>query len=246
MPVVVEAFYGIMKDALKKNNYKYYDNPAEYWFFQFTSCQTGISQSENSLPLIVKRGHITTVASLLTFDLNEVNNLDVEANVRVSIKLNDSYSNDTNLNFGALRHIDIVGEGIYKCPFHSTLNPDMEELQNHFKKSSVGIAELSYSRNGKNFIFSMQDNLVHISGKNELRKGRSFFKIEEEADILDSHVQIRYVPEEKKFQIAAFGPTRLNSGQMNESSGGNILWYDLANNSSIFINDKVSVKFKIK
>lgn len=245
LPVVVDAFYGIMKDALKKNNYKYYDNSAEYWFFQFTSCQTGTMQSDNLIPVIVKRGHITTVASLLTFDINEVNNTIVDTNVRVSIKLNDSYSDNTNLNFGALRHLDIVGEGIYKCPFHSTLNPDMEELQNYFQKNTVGIAELSYSRNGRNFTFFMKDNLIHISGKNEMRNGSSFFKIEEE-DISDSHVQIRYIPEGKKFQIAAFGPTRLNSGKMNESSGGNILWYDLANNSNIFINDKISVKFRIK
>ncbi len=246
LPEVVDTFYSIMKRALKKNNYKNYDSPATEWFFQFTSCKTGTVLSDDSVPIIVKRGHITTIASLVTFNINNVNNTIVDSNVRVSIKLENSYSNDTNLNFEAIKRLNIVGEGMYTCPFHPSLNPDIQELQNHFKKNTVGIAELSYSRNGQNYTYLMKDNLIHISGKNEMRTGRSIFKIEGETDILDSHVQIRYMPEEKKFQIAAFGSTRLNSGKMNESRGGNILWYDLANNSSIFINDKISVKFKIK
>ena len=91
----------------------------------------------------------------------------------------------------------------------------------------------------------MKDNLIHISGKNEMRKGRSFF-ILESSEIKDSHVQIKYLPSEKKFQIAAYGPTRLNSRKITESSGGDVYWHDLANNSSIFINDEISVKFEIK
>ena len=78
-----------------------------------------------------------------------------------------------------------------------------------------------------------------------MRKGRSFF-ILESPDIKDSHVQIKYLPSEKKFQIAAYGPTRLNSRRITESSGGDVYWHDLANNSSIFINDEISVKFEIK
>ncbi|MCM1199006.1 MAG: hypothetical protein NC308_08955, partial [Clostridium sp.] len=60
-----------------------------------------------------------------------------------------------------------------------------------------------------------------------------------------SHVQIKYVPEEKKFQIAAFGLVRLNGRKLTESSGAPH-WHSLANNSSIFINDEISVKFEIK
>ena len=91
----------------------------------------------------------------------------------------------------------------------------------------------------------MKDNLVHISGRNESRKGDSFFIIDSDT-IMDSHVQIKYVDSEKKFQIAAYGPVRLNSRKIDESIGRNVKWYDLANNSSIFINNEINVKFKIQ
>ena len=78
-----------------------------------------------------------------------------------------------------------------------------------------------------------------------MRKGRSFF-ILESPDIKDSHVQIRYLPDDKNFQIAAYGPTRLNDRKIEESKGGDVKWYNLSNNSGIFINNEISVRFVIK
>lgn len=244
LPEVVSVFYGIIEDM--KQEYPDYTPPAKYWFFQFSACQMGSIQS-GTLPLLVRRGHITTVATLMTFDIRNIRNISVDSNTRVSIKLDDSnVMNDVNVNMKAISSLDIIGEGTFTYNFDSTLNQDTHHIRDNSNMLSViGLAELSYSHGGKNYHYTMIDNLIHISGINEMRDGSSFFKIEAE-NIQDSHVQIRYLPAEKRFQIAAFGPTRLNSGKMNESSGGNIVWYDLANNSSIFINDVVSVKFKIK
>lgn len=245
LPQVVSAFYGIIDDM--RQEYPDYTPPAKYWYFQFSACQLGTIQTGDSTPLIVRKGHITTVATLLTFDIKEANNISVNNNTRVSIKLDDSnVMNDVNVNWNAIKNLDVLSDGTFTYNFDNTLSRDTQRITDNSNMAEVnGIAELSYSQGGRNYHFIMKDNLIHISGKNEMRKGRSFF-ILESSEIKDSHVQIKYLPSEKKFQIAAYGPTRLNSRKITESSGGDVYWHDLANNSSIFINDEISVKFEIK
>lgn len=245
LPQVVSAFYGIIDDM--RQEYPDYTPPAKYWYFQFSACQLETIRTEDSTTLIVRKGHITTVATLLTFDIKEANNVSVNNNTRVSIKLDDSnVMNDVNVNWNAIKNLDVLSDGTFTYNFDNTLSRDTKCITDNSNMAEVnGIAELSYSRGGRNYRFIMKDNLIHISGKNEMRKGRSFF-ILESSEIKDSHVQIKYLPSEKKFQIAAYGPTRLNSRKITESSGGDVYWHDLANNSSIFINDEISVKFEIK
>lgn len=244
LPQVVSAFYGIIDDM--RDEYPDYTPPAKYWYFQFSACQLGSVQMDGSTPLIVRRGHITTVATLLTFDIKKANNTFVDSNTRVSIKLDDSnVMNDVNVNWSAIRSLDVLSDGTFTYTFDNTLNRDTQHISDNSNMTEVnGIAELSYSKGGRNYHFVMKDNLIHLSGKNEMRKGRSFF-ILESTEVKDSHVQIKYVPSEKKFQLAAYGPTRLNSRKVIESSGGDVYWNDLSNNSSIFINDELSVRFKI-
>ena len=71
LPQVVSAFYGIIDDM--RQEYPDYTPPAKYWYFQFSACQLGTIQTGDSTPLIVRKGHITTVATLLTFDIKEAN-----------------------------------------------------------------------------------------------------------------------------------------------------------------------------
>ena len=245
LPEVVSVFYGIIDDM--KSQYPNYTPPAKYWYFQFSACQLGSIQTENSVPLIVRRGHITTVATLMTFDIKNVNNTFVDSNTRVSVKLDDSnVMNNVNVNWNAIKNLDILSDGTFIYNFDNTLCRHPQHIIDNSNMGEInGFAELSYSKAGRNYHFIMRDNLIHISGKNEIRKGRSFFILESE-NIKDSHVQIKYVVDEKKFQLAAFGPTRLNSRKVVESTGGNIFWQDLANNSTIFINDEISVRFEIK
>lgn len=245
LPQVVSAFYGIIDDM--RQEYPDYTPPAKYWYFQFSACKLGTVQTGDSTSLIVRKGHITTVATLLTFDIKEANNVSVNNNTRVSIKLDDSnVMNDVNVNWNAIKKLDILSDGTFTCKFDNTLSRDTQRITDYLNMAEVdGIAELSYSRGGHNYHFVMKDNLIHISGKNEMREGSSFF-ILESSKIKDSHVQIKYLPSDKKFQIAAFGPTKLNSRKIKESIGGDVYWHDLANYSSIFINDEISVKFVIK
>lgn len=245
LPQVVASFYAIIED--KRNEYPDYTPPAKYWFFQFTSCQVGKIQLDDSTPLIVRRGHITTVATLLTFDIKEANNVSVDNNTRVSIKLDDSnVMNNINVNWNAIKSLDVLSEGTFIYNFDNTLDQNTQHITSNSNIAETnGLADLSYTNNGQTIHFTMKDDLIHISGKNELRNGRSIFKIDS-PNIIDSHVQIRYNKTEQKFQIAAYGPIRLNSRKIEVSQGRDVKWFDLANNSNIFINDEKVVHFEIK
>ena len=107
------------------------------------------------------------------------------------------------------------------------------------------IADLSYDKMGKHYTFAMQDPLIHISGRNDERTGRSCFRLESDT-IKNSHVQIKYMSGENRFKVAAFGYARMNGGEIPLSVGGNIQWMDLANNSTIFINNEIQLRFIIK
>lgn len=244
LPEVVAAFYAIIDE--KKNEYPDYTPPSRYWYFQFLPSQIDTIQTEGNSHLTVRKGHITTVASLMTYDIRS-GNVSVDNNTRVSVKLDDSnVMNNVNINWDAIKAVDVIDEGTFIYNFDKSLNQDTRHIIESSNMAQVsGLAELSYSKGGKNYHYIMKDNLVHISGRNESRKGSSFFIIDSDT-IMDSHVQIKYVDSEKKFQIAAYGPVRLNSRKIDESSGRDVKWYDLSNNSSIFINDEIKVRFETR
>lgn len=247
LPEVVSTFYDIIKEM--RVEYPNYTPPAKYWYFQFSACcLSSVPNSKGSTPLIIRKGHIATVAELLSPDImGKANNTTIENNVKVSIKLDDSnVMTNTNVNMDAISKLDIISEGTFTYNFDYELTCDTEKImENSNLAEKKGYAELSYSKGGHNIRFLMKDKLIHISGQNEQRQDRSFFIIDS-PNILNDHVQIRYLAPEHKFQIAAFGPTRLNSYQLEKSSGGDVIWRDLANNSSIFINNEVRVNFLVK
>lgn len=240
LPQVVASFYKIIREM--QQVYPDYTPPARYWHFQF-SASSAESVVDSSL-LHIRKGHMTIVASLLTFDIS---NTSVDTNTRVSIKLDDSnVMNDVNLNWNAIKNLDIRSEGTFTCKFDDSLNMKTSDIAENFNSVAInGIAELSYSIGPRIYHYIMKDELIHISGSNEKRKERSIFVVECQ-EIINSHVQIKFISSENKFQLAAFGPVRLNSRELQESVGRNVIWYDLANNSSIFINGQIAVKFNKK
>lgn len=250
MPEVVKSFYKVIKS--KRTEYNNYEPPATYWTFKFSACEAGELQSDTSVLSLIRKGHLTTVASLFTFDINDAKgNTMVKTNTRVSIKLDMSnVMTDQNVNWNAIKGLDVISEGSFTFKFDPGLGEDSAAIVSNSNTTEVtGMAELTYTLNGKIYHYVMQDTLIDISGNKETRKGRKFFVVDSPA-VKDSHVQIKYLQTENKFQIAAFGKARLNGKALVESSGVPV-WFDLANNSNILLQgddelENISVKFKIK
>lgn len=242
----VRRFYRIIDKY--QTEFPNYIPPAMYWFFNISGSKLDRIPIANGQYLEIHKGEFTPIAHLYSHNFdNRQDNVRESQDLRVSVRIRNSdvYSN-VNLNPEVLKDFETLADGVFKIPFNKSLPNNAQEILEDSNITEInGLAELSYSRFGKTVYFTMRDKLIHISGKNEQRKGGSFFILNSE-NIKDSHVQIKYVANEKKFQLAAYGPTRLNARKVIESNGGNIVWYDLSNNSTIFINDEISVKFTIK
>lgn len=239
LPEIVSSFYKIIEE--KKSTFPNFEPPAKYWFFQFTACRQSQIEAPSGEVKIIQKGHITTIASLLAFDIS---NKQTETNTRVSIKLQDSnVMNDVNINLNAIRNIDVISEGTFKFKFDKDLKQDSKSIRDSNVGTTDGLAVFTYTENGANVHYTMMDNLINISGSSDSRTGRQILKINSDK-IINSHVQVKYIASESKFQIAAYAKTLLNGRTLQLSSGGDVIWYDLANKSKIFINDAISVYFE--
>lgn len=241
---VVCEFYKVISHQRQK--YPNFTPPATHWHFQFSACAVRQIPTEGKGLLDLSPGHVATLASLYKLEIKDTANITVDNNVRVSLKLDQSVvGKDTNANIAAVRNLDVLGEGTYSVKFDMSLNTNPESVNLITDGLVSAIADLSYDKMGKHYTFAMHDALIHISGRGDLRTGRSYFRLESDT-IKDSHVQIKHLPADNKFQIAAFGYTRLNGSEIPLSFGGNIQWMDLANNSTIFINNEIQLRFVIK
>jgi hypothetical protein len=176
-------------------------------------------------------------------------NVSVSANTRVSIKLQDSnVMRDVNVNWDAISKIDIISENYFRCKFDHALNPSTIKMEQGESTETAEncMATLTYEKAGKTTTFMIFDNLVDISGGAEgAQNSSNIFRIES-SGLSEPHVQIKYIPESKKYQIAAYGKTRVSGRQLEISQQGMPKWYLLANNSKILMNDLINVRFEVK
>jgi len=234
VPEVVANFYNIIK--AKSAKFPNFTPPATFWHFQFSACAVREVKVGEQTMKLVNKGGVTTLSSLYKLEIKDTANITVDSNVRVSMKLDQSVvGKDTNANLAAIRNLEVLGDGTYAVKFDMSLNANAKDIS-VLPADGLSLAILTYQKDGKNVTYSMQDQLIHISGKNDGRTGRNVFHLESET-IRDSHIQIKQKSGENSFQIAAFGEARLNGSLIPVSSGGNVNWMDLPNNSSILISD---------
>ena len=216
--------------------------PATYWFFQFSACRFG---EQEGLESLLERGKIITTGNLTTFDIQKAQSGGVrsEANVHLSVKCQNSNTNDNNINMDTLLGMDILSEGTYTFNFDKNMNEDANVINANSSTQEKGWATLRWSEGNQNMTYPMLDAYIDVSGSSETRKGRNICKINSSA-VMDSHVQIRYDQATQTFQLAAWAKTRLNSREVPLSTGGTPNWVSLPKfNSKLFLNDAVSIEF---
>lgn len=243
LPEVIAEFYASIKR--KRDSYNgnvNFEPPATYWFFQFSACQIGQRDGKEE---IIKCGEIVTTGSLTTFDIHKAqqDNVRKEANVHLSVKCQNSNTNDNNINMEALLGMEILSEGSFTFNFDKTLNEDTSHIRATSDVNRKGFATLRWAENDNYKVYDMLDTYIDISGKADNRQTRNICRILND-DISTSHVQIKYDYITQTFSLAAFAKTRLNGRELPISSSVSPQWVTLSKyNSKIFLNDSVSVEF---
>ncbi|MDR0893821.1 MAG: hypothetical protein LBN06_00745 [Prevotellaceae bacterium] len=233
----------------KKAEYPPYIPHAKYWRFQFLQVDPEdlIAELGDDTSMITE-GVVVIASDLYSRDLS-AQNIGNEANVRATIKPKGSDMMEFNINLAAFAKVDMRTKNLFQVKMTDHFN-DTQELPQPFDAAReveertiatltcTGAEFVSGDRTGNRY--AMVDNLINISGRNDKRSAVARINRD---DIIASHAQIRYLPAEKRFEIAAFGDTRLNTSRIAQSTGSTITWKPLANNSDILINGVISIKF---
>lgn len=234
LPEFVEKFMEVINE--NRVTYPKIKNVSTKWVFQFSPCRVdGELEMGNGKIIKVERGKLIKSARL--FYKEDVNaNIHVDSNVKVSVKCDNSdVMNISFLNFEALKSVDIVEDGLYMYNY-SDGSPITDKGKQH------SMATLTYTYQGHRIHYTMLDERISISGRKDTRKQRMIFKLENDK-LENDHVQIKFDRKDNEFYLCAFGKTKLNQRSLDLSVGGDVKWYKLADNSSIFMNDEIKVEF---
>jgi hypothetical protein len=244
LPTVIKRFYKVLKAYGRANRCNVMS--VKYWSFNIAPCEVSEIPSNGKASLLVREGHITTIAELEEKSAPRQNNTSVQANVHVSIKLDDSNVmslKDFNVDFSSIKGMTIMGENSFRYEFDKSMCEDVDVIRgSDVSNGKPAIAKLHYTSGSHNYEYSVVEDLVYVFGSGETREGNSFIKINN-PHIVDSHLQIKHF--DGRFNVAAFAPTVLNDRVMKESKGGTIHWYDLADNSILLLSDSVGLEFRI-
>jgi hypothetical protein len=244
---------------------KYLDNPHDeyqpdstYWLFQLVNFEgrSSIVDVRQGEILEVKEGDAVVFSSLRSIDFSNKDNVSDGGSVKSTFHAKDSMMQH---DFDYKSMISLINElpnGKWRLKYSNEdrknekvkskiTNPDASEKTESDVYAKLTCSDKFIGRDGnKGSIYTMEEKLIFISGKNDTREGKHIAKIDSD-EVMASHVQIKYIPETKKFQLAAFGDTKLSERKVELSSGGDMHWKDLPNNSQIFINNQIGVTFKI-
>ena len=241
LPEVIAGFYASIKKKSKSILESDSTNPATYWFFQFASSSVKTIDNQESF---ITPGEIVTVGHLTTFDIKKAQQGTRSANMKLSVKCQNSNVNDNNINQEALLGMDILTNNTFTFNFDKSMSQKLNDIKSSQRGGGEDtLATLTYSEGAVNVHLNMIDDLVIVSGPEEKRNMENIL-IVNNSEVKVGHIQIRYVKESNKFQLCAYAKTRLNMREVPLSNGGAPIWKDMSYNSDIFLNNSVNIKFR--
>ncbi|MDR1763248.1 MAG: hypothetical protein LBR64_04760 [Dysgonamonadaceae bacterium] len=231
LPEVVDGFYEIVRKYADR--YPNFVAPANYFFFQFAK------DREQK----IEPGKMVVAATLHTLDFSQITSSS-EINVHVSVKpVNSDVDSLKNINKDILVGFDRLDEGVFKFDVKPELKSNPSNSSHQSPSPNSEIADFSYSLQGATEHIRIKAHKVEFSGQRDTRKlGNIAIIKSDNVDI--PHFTVLYSPQDNSFQLAAFGKTRLNQVPVPLSTGANLIWTPLPNNSTILLNDYIQLKFK--
>lgn len=245
VPEIVKKFYAIIKQ--KEEEYQNVEPVSKKWVFQFSPCQFDSSvETEDKDVFTVSRGNIMSTCELYNDNIDRFEDLQVERNIKVSIKCKNSQVIKTgNLNLQALAGVDILEEGFFTYKFDEkrigSENISPTSVLPPIVADNKPFATLSYDFNGMRYTYEMKSSPIYISGRNDTRSDGSIFKVES-VNVINGHVSIRQ--NNGSFEMCAFAETRKNEILVPISEPDNLKWVPLPDNSAILMNGDIQVTFK--
>lgn len=240
---VVERFHRYIRK--KMLSYPGYKPHATFWRIRFLPYTEGMIMENSGNEIMARQKEPVIISMLYSADLSE-NNYGAENFVATRRDKSSLKKDRYNINRDALLGIDQEG-GCFTVKFDTSFAAITNERHSLEKKAGAILTITGGTffgvEEGKNKYY-MTSNELHISGKNDDRTNMPIIKIDNDR-VLNPHVQIKYFAGEELYKLAAFGPVKCSERTVPLSTGDNVLWVNLYNNSDIFINDEININFKI-
>ena len=250
----VTMFYRHIDKYLENSTTDFLPNTTN-WQFQFVEFE-GLPTIKNNYgeTLEVKEGEVVILSDVHSADFSN-DNIQVNRNVKSTFHTKDSAKLFEINNESLITIIDRVPHCKLGLKYSDEdrkkgkvterpTNPAHNQQRMSEAYAALYCHDKFIGNNKKGERFLMYYNLIEITGKNDARSRAYIAKVDSDK-VMNSHVQIKYIPEIQTFQLAAFGTVKLNERTIELSSDDDIHWHYLPNNSDIFINNIINVKFKI-
>ena len=246
----VTMFYKHINKSFE-NPMSNYQPDYPYWSFQFidTKGTTVIDQIGRTIE--IERGTVAILSDVRTNDFSD--SIQSSSTIKSTFRAKDSSKNYALNNESLIAMLNKSNNRKWGLKYFDddrkmekvTGKPANPESSHNDESEALAVLQCDdkfVGKNGKGDKFFMFDKTIEISNKNA--HADNHIARVDNLNLENPHVIIKYIPEIKMFQLSAYGDVKLNERPVTISSGGDIHWENLSNNSDILINNEIGITFK--
>lgn len=215
----------------------------KYWLFRFGECPAGIKI--NGKEKSPTSGKILTIASFISEDI--LNGSQQGEGQKNGVRKTGT---NTRSSFaGKAINLEFLRGGVLLPNNTAVFMFDSELSRVIPVKTNNGFASITWrsimsSRESKQ-PFIMKESPITISGPKREGEGSAFVMIIDDNKVEKDHVQIRYIGDNKQFQICAYADgVVVDENPIPKSKSDSPNWKPLPKDSEIIIRDSISIAFK--
>ena len=228
-----------------------YNPDYPYWSFQFIDTQGSSVVDNIGRTIEIERGTVAILSDVRTNDFSD--SIQSSCTIKSTFRAKDSAKSYALNNESLIAMLNKSHNRKWGLKYFDddrkqekvTGKPANPEAPHNDESEALAVLQCDdkfVGKNGKGDKFYMFDKTIEISNKNA--QADNYIARVDSSNLENPHIIIKYIPEIKMFQLAAYGDVKLNERPVSISRGGEIHWESLSNNSDILINNEIGITFK--
>ena len=245
IPAVVDQFYEIIKKNLPQYPNCIPGSPE--WWIQVTPTDVIMGDDRQQLSDVVdvKPGEFIISSTYLSMRSLK-SNVSQQANVSLSFCPNNSDTmKNVNINRDLLVGIE-VSDDVMTIDFDFSkigINPSSGVGKGPTNPNPFEMGTLSYTTSQGEAVYRIRDHSFIVSGSGDKRNQYNILVLPDDS-LITGHLEFRYNQNEGRFEVAAYGTTRLNERLLAISTREDMHWIPVARNSKFLLGNNFGLKFK--
>ena len=221
-----------------------------YWSFQFINSQGSSVVDTIGRTIEIEKGTVAILSDVRTNDFSD--SIQNSNTIKSTFRAKDSAKQYALSNESLIAMLNKSPNRKWGLKYFDedrkkeqvTGKPTNPEISHSAEGEALAVLQCDdkfVGKNGKGDKFYMFERTIEISNK-EAQSENHIARVDKN-NLENPHIIIKYIPEIKMFQLAAYGDTKLNERPVKISRGGDVHWENLSNNSDILINNEIGITF---